>query len=106
VPLKVGRADNPGEPWGSLIGPAPSAAPEANSGPTGAVPQIFKSARAGVLNLGTLSSESDLFFVKLMRSRMDGQTKRDIWFIALSTLMAAPLIAGVGLVVVSGIVAW
>jgi hypothetical protein len=55
---------------------------------------------------GTLSIDSDLFSVTLTRSRMDGRTKRDIWFIALSTLMAAPVIASVGLVAVSGIVAW
>ena len=37
---------------------------------------------------------------------MDQQTKHEIVVIALSTLATAPVITGLGLVVVSGIVAW
>jgi hypothetical protein len=36
---------------------------------------------------------------------MANHTKRELWVVALSTLAAAPFIACVGLVVVSGIVA-
>jgi hypothetical protein len=39
-------------------------------------------------------------------SSMAGHTKRDFWFITLSTITAAPFIACVGLVAVSGIIAW
>lgn len=37
---------------------------------------------------------------------MAPHTTREFWFITLSTLAAAPLIASVGLVFISGIVAW
>lgn len=37
---------------------------------------------------------------------MAQDNKREFWFIALSTLAAAPLIASVGLIVLSGIVMW
>jgi hypothetical protein len=35
---------------------------------------------------------------------MDNQTKHEIWVLTLSTLAAVPVMAGVGFVVVSGIV--
>jgi hypothetical protein len=37
---------------------------------------------------------------------MDDQTKREIIVIAWSTLAAIPVVASVGFIVVSGIVAW
>jgi hypothetical protein len=37
---------------------------------------------------------------------MEGQTKYEIAVIALSTLAVIPLVAGIGLVVMSGIVTW
>jgi hypothetical protein len=37
---------------------------------------------------------------------MDGQTKREIVLIALSTMTAVPVVTGLGFVIVSGIVAW
>ena len=37
---------------------------------------------------------------------MDDQNKRELWLLALGTLAAAPVVASVGLVVISGIVAW
>jgi hypothetical protein len=37
---------------------------------------------------------------------MDGQTRHEIWVITLSTLTAVPVVAGVALIVLSGIVAW
>jgi hypothetical protein len=43
---------------------------------------------------------------KSMESRMDPQTKHEIKLLALSTLAAIPVAAGIGFVVVSGLVAW
>lgn len=37
---------------------------------------------------------------------MDRQTKREIIMITLSTFVALPVVAGFGLVVASGLVAW
>lgn len=37
---------------------------------------------------------------------MDRQTKREMVILALSTLAVAPVVAGMGFVVVSGIVSW
>ena len=41
-----------------------------------------------------------------MESQMDPQTKHEIKVLALSTLAAIPVAAGIGFVVVSGLVAW
>jgi hypothetical protein len=37
---------------------------------------------------------------------MDSQTKHEIKVLALSTLAAIPIAAGIGFVIVSGLVAW
>jgi hypothetical protein len=41
-----------------------------------------------------------------MESQMDPQTKHEIKVLALSTLATIPVAAGIGFVVVSGLVAW
>ena len=52
--------------------------------------------------------ESKQFYspVESMEVYVDDQNKRELWFFALGTLAAAPVFASVGLVVISGIVAW
>jgi hypothetical protein len=58
------------------------------------------------MRFGTCLSVRRCSFEQWTESKVASHTKRELWFVALSALAAAPFIACVGMVVVSGIVAW